>query len=330
MDIFINKKLWETFSTEEMNEYKEQVFKHYRSNGFPYYSTDDISRQKEFQKLVKYDFHKVIDAENKIIKQSMHGLNLAWSYMPHSFNVQCNGLKTAYDVFNDDILFRKAIDKRIAYGDNMSDSGIRKVLKIFTGTQCVSNFRPTAAAALYSVFCERGGVVWDISSGYGGRLLGAYLAGVTYIGTEPCTETYKGLVNMNNDFGLGGTIYHCGSEDYNVTPNSLDFVFTSPPYFNTEKYSTEDTQSYVKYPTKQLWVDGYLTRTFKNAFIGLKSGCYMAINISNVKSFPTLEQETISTAIKCGFEYVDLWKLSLSSINGAGFKYEPIFIFYKK
>lgn len=330
MDIFINKKQWMLFDDNELANFKQAIFNHYRSTGFPYYSTNFYDRSKEYKKMMQYDYKKVLDVDNKIIKQSMHGLNLAWSYMPHSFEVQCNNMRTVYDLFYDDELFKKVIDKRIRFGDNISDSGIRKTMKIFSGTQCVSNFRPTAAAALYHYFCEPGSTVWDISSGFGGRLLGAHLAKVKYIGTEPSTKSYDALLEMIKDYDIDAVIYKLGSEDYKPEPNSLDFVFTSPPYFDTEKYSAEDTQSYKKYSTKDSWVNGYLKETFKNAYSGLKNGSYMAINIANVKSFPNLEECTKEVAAEVGFILSDTWKLALSSINSTGFKYEPIFIFKKE
>lgn len=328
-NIFINKSVWNTFTPDEMQKYKEQVYQYYRSTGFPYYSTTKSSRDKEYQKLIKYNYKSVLDTSENIIQQTMHGLNLAWSYMPHSFEVQCNNMRTVYELFHDNELFKKVIDKRIKFGDNMSDSGIRKTMKIYTGTQCVSNFRPTAAAAIYSHFCSPGDTVWDISSGYGGRLLGAHLAGVNYVGTEPASLTYKGLVELNSDYNLGAVLINTGSEDFNYPKDSIDFIFTSPPYFDTEKYSTEETQSYKKFNTKSGWIDGYLFSTFSNAYRVLKDSKYMAINISNVKSFPDLEKSTIECAIKAGFVLETTWKLALSKINGNGFKYEPIFIFRK-
>ena len=131
----------------------------------------------------------------------------------------------------------------------ISDSGIRKMLKIYSGVQGVSNFRPTAAATIYDVFAKDG-VVWDMSGGWGGRLLGAIVSGVKrYIATEPSIETYKGLIELSDDYGrdIDTWIYNMGSEDYQPHKNSLDLCFTSPPYFDLEKYSNEDTQSYIKY-----------------------------------------------------------------------------------
>jgi hypothetical protein len=334
--LFINKKIWNNFSEDEMLKYRLDVFNYYREQGFPYFKNDKEFRDNEFRKLNNYDFRKVIDYDNKIIKQTMHGLSLAWSYMPHSWEIVCGNMKTPFDVFHNDDLFKKVIEKRTKMGDNISDNGIRKMLKMFTGTQSVSNFRPTAAAAIYSLFCNEGDLVWDISSGFGGRLLGAQLAKVNYIGTDPSTLTYNGLKLLKKDYcnEINVEINKLGSEEYKPKKESLDFVFTSPPYFNWEKYSNEDTQSFKKFDTKEKWLKGYLLKTFQNSFEGLKNSANMAINIANTKNFKNLEEETIKIAEEAGFKLVDIWKLALSNPNMKNkkdsFKYEPIFIFKKE
>jgi hypothetical protein len=330
--INVNKKYWANFSDEELDEYAHEIFDYYRNKGFPYFPVENGYRGNEYRKLQKFQYNNVIDVKNKIITQTMHGLGLAWSYMPHSFEVQCNNMKTPVEVFNNDQDFLKVIYKRLKHGDNMSDNGIRKTIKIFTGTQAVSNFRPSAAAAIYDMFCgtKNKSVVWDMSSGFGGRLLGASLVkNLHYIGTDPSTKTFSGLVEMNDQLWLDGELYMLGSEEFRPDKNSLDFCFTSPPYFDTEKYAHETTQSYLKYTTKNLWVNGFLHDTMTNAYFGLKPGRIMAINIANVKSFPDIEQKTIATAKSVGFTLVETWKLALSKINSTGYKYEPIFIFKK-
>ena len=174
----INKKHWIDLSDEELVYFKESIFSYYRRAGFPYFETSPTYRQKEYNKLLKYHFTKLFDAKTKIVKQVMHGLALCWSYHPHNYKVKCYDLRSPYETFIDDDLFRQVIDKRMKYGDYVSDSGIRKTLKIFTGTQGVSNFRPTASACIYSLFTNENDTVLDMSAGYGGRLLGAHLAKV--------------------------------------------------------------------------------------------------------------------------------------------------------
>jgi hypothetical protein len=222
-------------------------------------------------------------------------------------------------------------------GTYLSDSGIRKMLKIFSGVQAVSNFRPTAAACIYDMYAKDG-VVWDMSGGWGGRLLGAVVGGVKeYIATEPSTLTYNGLCDLARDFGEDKCKLHCcGSEEFKPDKESLDLCFTSPPYFNLEKYSDEPSQSYIRYNTKQLWIDNYLKKTFENCFYGLKNNGYMLINIADVKEKHNinLESETISTAKSIGFKHVNTHQLALSNVNlrikESKYKFEPIFVFKKE
>lgn len=331
----INESHWRNMNADELELFINDIFCYYRENGFPYYPTDDVTRRKEFEKLKNYDYNKLFN--NNIIGQSMHGLGLAWSYFPHAFNVKSNDKLTPYEAFMDDEIFIKVIRKRLKMGTYMSDSGIRKMLKIFTGVQGVSNFRPTAAACIYDEFA-RGGVVWDMSGGWGGRLLGAIAGGVdTYIATEPSIETHRGLCNLANDYA-GKTHYHIdlsGSEDFKPIKNSLDLCFTSPPYFDLEKYADEPDQSYIKFNTKEDWVEGFLRQTFKNCYYGLKKGGYMIINIADVKGKHNinLELETIFVAESIGFTHKATYQLALSNVNlhikENKYKYEPVYVFKK-
>lgn len=82
-------------------------------------------------------------------------------------------------------------------------------------------------------------------------------------------------------------IHQLGSEDFLPDKESLDLCFTSPPYFNTEEYDTAPTQSYIKFPTPELWFNDFLMKTVENCYYGLKRGAFLIINIANVKSYNT-------------------------------------------
>ena len=60
-------------------------------------------------------------------------------------------------------------------------------------------------------------------------------------------------------------------------------MFTSPPYFDRERYSDEDTQSWKRYPSEDSWLNGFLFRALQNAWDHLDEGGRIAINISDVK-----------------------------------------------
>ncbi len=300
---------------------------------FPYYPTDFSWRRKELSKFIQFQGNLW---QGKHIKQTMHGLALCWSYMPHSWEVRCNNLKSPFETFQTD---RERVDKKVIQMNHLNTpSGLRKTLRLMSGSQGVSNFRPTAATAIYNRFLPYGGITWDMSGGYGGRLLGAIKSQISYIATEPAEKTVIGLREIIEDHGyitnIFRTIPHMeivqkGSEDFLPDKESLDLCFTSPPYFDTEKYSDEDTQSYIKFPTQEEWTNGFLRKTIQNCRYGLKRHRYMLINIADVKSFKNLEKITIDVAKEEGFAHEETYKLTLSKIRGCGFKYEPIFVFRK-
>ena len=322
----------------------EIIFKYYRKHGFPHYKIREDEKHKHMKKLQKFDVSNILDG--KQIIQTMHALRLAWSYFPFFWEIKCgNSMKSPMETFNDDKGFKSTIRKCWTWelkhwGSDDPDHAphkfhenrLRQSLKIYTGTQSVSNFRPTAAKLIYEKY--GGPVIRDLSSGWGGRLLGFLASSNTkhYIGTEPSTRAYKGLLEMKKEFSYINKkvdIYKCGSETYRTDPDILDLVFTSPPYFDTEKYSNENTQSYIKFPTLDKWVNEFLFQSFENSYYGLKDGKYMIININNTPQYKTLVEDTIKVAERVGFKHIDTLQLTLSSVMGSGYKFEPCLIFKK-
>ena len=57
----------------------------------------------------------------------------------------------------------------------------------------------------------------------------------------------------------------------------------------------------------------------------------MAINVANVRSYPTMEDDTVRTAVENGFEHVCTMKYLLSSLSTKSvYKFEPVFMFRRK
>ena len=322
----------------------EVIFDYYRRHGFPHYTIREEEKHEHMRKLKKFDVDTIYQ-DNQIV-QTMHCLRLAWSYFPFFWEIRCgHAKKSPMEVFHDDDMFKSTIRKcwnweqKHYKGEDpkgernvFHENRLRQSIKIYTGTQSVSNFRPTAAKLIYEKF-GGDGVVWDMSCGWGGRLLGFLAASNTkhYIGTEPSTRTYEGLMQIRKEFSYINKkvdIYKQGSED-SVFGESLDLCFTSPPYFDTEKYSDEPTQSYIKYPTQDEWVNGFLRKTIENCYYGLKKGGYMLYNIANTPRYKFIEEQTVKISKELGFAQEDTLQLTLSSVMGAGYKYEPIFVFKK-
>ena len=66
----------------------QQAHNDWKRKGFPVYPTEQSWRNNIFNQLVNFKRDTLIDRKNKIIGQAAHGLNLAWSYMPHSLGYQ--------------------------------------------------------------------------------------------------------------------------------------------------------------------------------------------------------------------------------------------------
>lgn len=336
-------------------DYQAALLAYYRIVGFPHFHLDDdLNKRKEFKAFLKTKYKGIFRRNNSGVRelnQSMAGVGLAWVYHPHHWSVQCNNMKTCMEVFEDDKLFMKAIKKRMQYGVYLRPAGIRKSLGTFTGTQRCSNFRPTAAAAIYDAFLpDKGGVVWDPSCGFGGRLLGAMLCDkvTKYLGTDPATATFHGLEQMRDELlpmlkeftgrELVVDIYQEGSEVDKpwIEKGSVDLCFTSPPYFNCEKYSNEDSQSYKQFPTPNEWLNGFMKRTLANCHKALHNDGTLVINLAGVKSAPNLAIEFCDMAKNNGWVLVEEAKLLLAKMMGTrnnddnAFKSEPVFVFKKR
>lgn len=321
---------------EDIDHALDIIFQYHRRAGFPHYTVHEHKKQRDIQLLQNFDEQSIFK-DNKI-DQTMHGLSLAWSYHPHWVDVKCGNQKNSpIEQWNDDVVLKTVIRKtwkwQLKHGNGtFTLNRLRQNFKIYGASQTVSNFRPTAAKYIYNTYGNKG-VVWDMSMGWGGRLLG-FLASdcKRYIGTDPSSKTFLGIMQMNRELNINYKEvfpFKLGSEDFEPRENSIDLCFTSPPYFDTEKYSDEPTQSYIKYPTEKEWIDGFLTDTIKNCYIGLKHNGYMILNIANTPKHKTIESETIRISEEIGFTYIDTLYLILSSVSGKGQKLEPIFVLRK-
>lgn len=257
------------------------------------------------------------------------------------------GSNSLKDRFYNDAKLRRAI--RICFefrdGNNLvHPTAIRRALELVTGEN-VTNFKAQNAKAIVEHLCPvLWGKVYDYSAGYGGRLLGITSSNMryNYVGIDPNTQTVKHLNYLQSLIeeatGVSSEIYCTTSEEYE--PEGIDCAFSSPPYFNLEKYSDEPTQCMVRYQSLDEWFDGYVEPTISNAYKGLNSDGVFATNIADYKSYGNKEYAVvdrwIETAEKLGFKHVDTIKMMLNTRPGVGNnktdgreKYEGVYVFKK-
>ena len=62
----------------------------------------------------------------------------------------------------------------------------------------------------------------------------------------------------------------------------FDVAFTSPPYFNIEKYADDKYASTKNYDNYEFWIEDFVRPTIDNTCRYLKDGGYLMINIKNI------------------------------------------------
>lgn len=325
----------------------DEYLKHYRSTGFPYPNLTDGEKLDEFNSLQALTTEPIFNGENVYADSTAVGL--ANSYHPHRYGVVCNNKRTALYVFGRDWLLRRCIEKCVKMSGSISDSKLRSMISIFEGVQVASNFPPGTAKAIYEHYSPEGGTVWDMSCGFGGRLLAAMSSNHvgTYYGTDPSTRTFEGLTRMCDDLSkltrtnLDVDICQQGSERPLKTDwKDVDLCFTSPPYFNQEKYAREPSQSFLAYPTRTDWIRKFIGGTVRNCHQLLKPNGKLVVNIANVSGYQTLEKDFIRETESNGFRLIDRFNLLYTAMPGQGkrnrqengktkHRTEPIFVFSK-
>ena len=171
----------------------------------------------------------------------------------------------------------------------------RNVLRTMIGLRkyICAQFKPNVAKVLYDKLGSKN--ILDFSAGWGDRLAGFYASETSeyYVGIDPRKENHPIYNEQSEFYDTHRSMFEpkkkvefiCSPAeevDFTKYKDTFDTVFTSPPYFNVERYSYDDTQSWVKYKEINEWNEQFLQRTLKNLWCSIKSGGYLLVNISDV------------------------------------------------
>jgi DNA modification methylase len=281
---------------------------------------------------------------NNEIQISSVGLGMANLFHPKMWEVPVKRAYTPVDRFFDDKSLRRLIAHALKIWPNrrsVNRINLRGMLRTFSKTTRVSNFRPTAAKAIIEEFSKDGETVLDFSAGYGGRLLGCLSLRRKYIGIDPCKNQVRGLREMNRKLSktvetlANAKVIRGCAEDLlpGFESNSIDLIFSSPPYFDLERYSLEKTQSYLRYPHYDEWRISFFRAVVLESHRILKPGGNFIINLPHSNAFPLVEDlHRFSEGL---FRLVKTLRLRLGhkpylrSLSGLTHKYEPIFVLTK-
>lgn len=276
----------------KMDQMVEDVYQIYRSKDiYPTVYFSELGIMQEIERCIAYNAFwegDVVSCGAGIGTTLCKYLFPNLQDTPSKHDLDKKGAESIFAKFHNEEYLKRAIKFCFSYKNGCPvptavEGGLRLV------GSAPSNFRPMNAKAIYERFCPEGGTIYDFCCGFGGRMLGALSSkkNFKYVGTDPNTETmyhlhqlgeYVEQVTGRED---SYELHCCGSEDFRGPAESVDFAFSSPPYFDLEVYSDEPTQCYNKFPKLDEWLEGYVRQTIKNIGHMLKPGCCYAVNIAD-------------------------------------------------
>lgn len=335
---------WARLARPRRRELVHAAWCYWRKTGFPHYQLSGREISLEFHRLAAQDTKAAVKRDGAL--GSVVGLRLANFFQPGMWSIRVSRYRSPMDVFQSDELLQAAIERAWTiwpdrYGANSST--LRRMLKTFPSTASVSNFRPTLARAIIERYSVAGSTVLDFAAGFGGRLTGCLTLERNYIGIEPSAEqvmglrsTVEGLLPLTGGKAAAEIVEGCAEDLLPQMPaRSAGLVFSSPPYYNWERYSDSPNQSFVRYGSYHAWLEGFLAPCIRESRRILRRGGRLVLNISGRFRWPSAE-DVIGIAEQSNFRLVEKMPMLLARVpylhprNSGPFKPELLLVFEQR
>lgn len=298
-----------TLSDDEFEAKLPELVNQIYEYGFNQLVKDQIANMKSDT----YDWSKLCQKKitsNHISAQSTIGLTIIKRNMSHLYEVKNYKGMSISNLWSKDILEKVLRINRKTHSSTYVSEIIRQI-GFAAGTSKVTIYRPLLTKRIVEYFGAKN--ILDPCIGWGGRMIGSVcIPGVRYTGFEPCVKTYEGLCRIRESLTLGErtTVYNLPAEmGLEKLHQEYDMILTSPPYYNLEIYSDEDTQSH-KYGTYEEWVDKFLRPVIVKCVSKLVSGgksCWSVKNFKTDKKYDLYEDVKRIHAdigwVECGPEF---------------------------
>lgn len=244
------------------------------------------------QNMRKHSFDKYGDSNNNnsyfIIKDDWkknEELNNTTDYFSESVRVSCsfgNSLCPLVYWENNKV---EILENTIKKYKNLTIHNIREYL--FEKTRFCNNFRISVGLAVLNHFKAK---KWlDISSGWGDRLLCAILYKVErYVSTDPNKDLHPCYNKIIQTFLPKAqrekiTIHKEGFEDVDLKDEMFDIVFSSPPFFTLEKYSSYEDNSITHYKDEETWCEKFFIKSLIKCYNHLEKDGHMILYMGGSK-----------------------------------------------
>lgn len=331
-------------SKEEKEDVANFLFNYFRQNGFPYPRCKENELQNDWKNLKNFKSADIVlENENLSIKPDA-GTKLFKHFFPHFYESKKSGkMKSLVDAFHDDKLLMKTINNRlgITWNEHFNITGnmLRQGLRNSHSASHVSVFKAPIAKFIYDELAPDNGIIYDYSSGFGQRMLGAISSNknLTYIGVDPyqksidsCIEMVKFLEKEDKvQMHAVGSEFFCPSE----LQGKVDLAFSSPPYFSMEEYCADSTQAIYNRDYNQ-FINEWWNQTAQNIYMLIRPGGIMAINMMEKIDKNNILEDMLGILKTAGFKEIKRYNMQLTynkafKTSRDYFKTEPIVILQK-
>lgn len=315
-EVYIPKNLWlslkETYTKEEIISLLNRAVDEY-GIPFPYVEISKDKAQREYEDLLQVNSFSQFSLENwsckklksdkwnfpfyngqgVLLSRNYKGLK-ASDYFQNKVRMECGHARFVSPVYKwSNLRSRTSMWQPMwSLGMDYLDKDVCKKL-INLRSYIASQFRPASAKAVYDVFKAKR--VLDFCSGWGDRLCGFYASqSEEYVGIDPNSslhigyqkqsEFYKGTTNSDTPKKVRFICSPAEDADLSEYEEYFDLAFTSPPYFNAEKYCKEDTQSWIRYGNSpKSWLEEFLFKAIEKVWLSLRVGGRLVVNIADVQ-----------------------------------------------
>ena len=280
----------EHITKEKYNEVIPKIIKEFLDAGF--INTQNFF-EKEIDHLEEYNHLKKDNIDpNKITAQKTSKSNMIIRrYMPHIYEVEDSKGINFLKLWTKEKLEKafKSLDKP----NSTVNSNFSEIMRAIKRNPLTIYSPIMTKSIVKELDCK---TVFDPCIGWGGRMIGTTCLGgdYHYTGSEPFTKTFWGLRNMIQDLKIESQvdIYHSPVEDIldKLKEKRFDMCLTSPPYFDLEVYSHEETQSIHKFKSYDEWINEFIKPIIDFVCSHVdKYSCWSVKNIKTDKKYNLLD-----------------------------------------
>lgn len=278
-----------------------------------YTSYNEDKLKDDWNKLVLWE-----SGESFLNSTSRIGMKLCEHFFPNFYEISTNKNLSFSKMWQDEELLKKILIWNRKSHSTPYLSELKRGIYFCGGIVKSTMYRPQMA----KLITKDRKCVFDPCAGWGGRMLGSVANGCDYYAFEPNTKTYENLIQLSKFLNIESKVTIICDDARNIKKYNFpifDCILTSPPYFDLEIYTDENTQSIFSITNYSQWVNSFLKVIIQDSIEMLSEDGISCWNVAKIKD-GDMWADVLDIHSKLGFNQVSEYSLvsSKRQTNGKG------------